>query len=139
DQYLLAVDRLTVVAADGLDAVLADRRGAVAPDLFAEVSLRVHVDLLGARGILEAQLVEAVAAGRAAGADRRLRLGVGQRDADQRLAVVDAAGHERSVWVTADELDDHLHAHARDEQHPEAAASPAVGDADPHRRVVGER
>ena len=63
---LIAVDGLPVIAVNRLGPIVADGAAAVVADLLAQVALGVNEDLLVARGVLEAQLVEAAAAGRAA-------------------------------------------------------------------------
>src|SRR5690606_38794276 len=136
---LVDPDLLGLVVADRLAEVVADAarfvdpgadRGAV-DDRHVPVFLAVDVDLIGPGGIVEAQLVAAAAARRRVGPPAALGRAARDRERIRILAVVDAAGHQRTIRVALEELDQHLHADPRDELRAPAPARPALRAADP--------
>src|SRR5690606_19404681 len=143
---LVDPDLLGLVVADRLAEVVADAarfvdpgadRGAV-DDRHVPVFLAVDVDLLGPGGIVEAQLVAAAAARRRVGPPAALGRAARDRERIRILAVVDAAGHQRTIRVALEELDQHLHADPRDELRAPAFARSALRAADPARRPLAE-
>src|SRR5262245_24273899 len=127
-QRVLATDPGVACAADGLVHA--------ALDAYVHPALRVDEDLLLVLLVLEAQLVEAVAAGRRVALDVGQRLEVGQLVERHVLAVVDAADDDRLVRVAFEELDHDLLADARDGDEAPALAGPRMRDAEPAGAVL---
>src|SRR5262249_23737921 len=103
----LAADGLLLIACDGdgllvadlHELALLDRPRAVAPDVDVEIALGMQVDLLGARGVFERELVEALAARRALGAHAAPRRILGEVERVRPCAVVDRPEHHWTVGI----------------------------------------
>src|SRR6218665_2126513 len=127
---------LVLVAPDGLVPVLEDVLHGIILDVHIHVALGVHEHLLGALLVLETQLVEARTSRRRARAQGALRLLIRQRVGRRAGGVVHAAGDERPVRVTLDEVDDDFLTDARDEHAAPRLAAPRLAHAHPAGTLV---
>src|SRR5690554_2795064 len=118
----------------GLDAFVpfvADADALVVLDVLIPVVLGVDEDLLLARLVLDAQFVEAVAAGAAQALEQAAGLVFRQLTGHRVSAVVQAATDQRLVRVAFEEADQHLHADTRDGDAAPVVAGPAAGHPQP--------
>src|SRR5690554_5647162 len=118
----------------GLDAFVpfvADADALVVLDVLFPVALGVDENLLLARLVLDAQFVEAVAAGAAQALEQAAGLVFRQLTGHRVSAVVQAATDQRLVRVAFEEADQHLHADTRDGDAAPVVAGPAAGHPQP--------
>src|SRR5690554_2657601 len=118
----------------GLDAFVpfvADADTLVVLDVLIPVALGVDEDLLLASLVLDAQFVEAVAAGAAQALEQAAGLVLGQLVGHRVGAVVQAATDQRLVRVAFQKTDQYLHADARDGDAAPVVAGPAAGHPQP--------
>src|SRR5690554_6581931 len=118
----------------GLDAFVpfvADADTLVVLDVLIPVALGVDEDLLLAGLVLDAQFVEAVAAGAAQALEDGSGLVRGQLTGHRVGAVVQAAGDQGLVGVAFQKTDQHFHADARDGDAAPVVAGPAAGHPQP--------
>src|SRR5690554_2677201 len=146
------------VGLDAFVALVADTDALVVPDVLIPVALGVDEDLFFTGPVLDAQFVEAVAAGAAQALEDGSGLVRGQLTGHRVGAVVQAATDQRLVRVAFEEADQNLHADSRDGDaapvvaglaagHPQPAAGVGVGlafavpvelDLDPALFVTGD-
>ena len=131
-------DRHALGAAHALAAVRADRTALVVLDVDLQIFLGLDEDLLAALLVLEADLVEVVGIAALAAAALPAALGRvrGQVVRRHLVAVVDAAGDDRSIRIALQELDHHFLPDARDMDAAEAAPRPVLRDAHPARAFL---
>src|SRR5690554_2050264 len=118
----------------GLDAFVpfvADADTLVVLDVLVPVALGVDEDLLLASLVLDAQFVEAVAAGAAQALEQAAGLVCRQLTGHRVGAVVQAATDQRLVRVAFQKTDQHFHADARDGDAAPVVAGPAAGHPQP--------
>ena len=108
----LGVDR------DHRRLVVADRLLLVVRGSEGHVLLRVDHDLLRARLVLEADLVDATAAGTGLGLDRRARLALGERIGRLERGVVEPTGHHGAIGIALHVLHHDLPVVAGQHQRP---------------------
>src|SRR5690554_7303076 len=119
------------VGFDALVALVADADALVVLDVLIPVALGVDENLLLARLVLDAQFVEAVAAGAAQALEQAAGLVFRQLTGHRVSAVVQAATDQRLVRVAFEEADQHLHADTRDGDAAPVVAGPAAGHPQP--------
>ncbi|MNG84511.1 hypothetical protein D3C79_432490 [compost metagenome] len=95
----------------------------------------MHKQPLAALGILEPQLIEALAL-MGLGAERHLGLAGRQRSRRDIVGVIGTPGDDRLVRIPMQEIHHHFLADTWDGQHPPALPGPRLGHADPTRAVV---
>src|SRR5690554_6494172 len=123
------------VGFDALVALVANADTLVVLDVLIPVALGVNEDLLLAGLVLDAQFVEAVAAGAAQAFEQAAGLVLGQLVEHRVGAVVQAAGDQWLVRVAFEEADQYFHADARDGDAAPVVAGPAAGHPQPAARV----
>ena len=133
---LIAADDSLIGSAHAGAAPSSNDRHAVVEDLLVQIALGANVDAFLARAILEAQLVEALAAGRAARPEPAARLVLGQLEGRTQGGVERRPEDEGLVDVAAEEEDEDLHSDARQELEAPARARPRLHDAQPARAVL---
>src|SRR5690554_6561926 len=119
------------VGFDALVALVADADALVVLDVLIPVALGVDKNLLLARLVLDAQFVEAVAAGAAQALEQAAGLVCRQLVGHRVGTVVQAAGDQRLVRVAFQKTDQHFHADARDGDAAPVVAGPAAGHPQP--------
>src|SRR5690554_6089794 len=119
------------VGFDAFVAFVADADFLVVLDVLVPVALGVDEDLLLARLVLDAQLVEAVAAGAALALEQAAGLVCRQLVGHRVGAVVQAAGDQWLVRVAFQKTDQYFHADARDGDAAPVVAGPAAGHPQP--------
>src|SRR5690606_15473807 len=112
-------------------ALVADTDALVVPDVLIPVALGVDEDLFFPGPVLDAQFVEAVAAGAAQALEDGSGLVRGQLTGHRVGAVVQAATDQRLVRVAFEEADQNLHADSRDGDAAPVVAGPAAGHPQP--------
>src|SRR5690606_39964390 len=112
-------------------ALVADTDALVVPDVLIPVALGVDEDLFFTGPVLDAQFVEAVAAGAAQALEDGSGLVRGQLTGHRVGAVVQAAGDQGLVGVAFQKTDQHFHADARDGDAAPVVAGPAAGHPQP--------
>src|ERR1051326_2394354 len=132
---VVAADVLEAVLADGEVVLVADLLDPIVLDELGLVLLGVDVELLRARLVLEADLVEAGALV-GLGLDAAARLVVRQRPGRHRLAVVERADHHRVVGIALQEVDQDLLADARQVEHAPFLAGERLRHAHPAGAVL---
>src|SRR5690554_2026497 len=118
----------------GLDAFVpfvADADFLVVLDVLVPVALGVDENLLLARLVLDAQFVEAVAAGAAQALEQAAGLVCRQLVGNRVGTVVQAAGDQWLVRVAFQKTDQYFHADARDGEAAPVVAGPAAGHPQP--------
>src|SRR5690554_2615621 len=118
----------------GLDAFVpfvADADALVVLDVLIPVALGVDENLLLARLVLDAQFVEAVAAGAAQALEQAAGLVCRQLVGNRVGTVVQEAGDQRLVRVAFQKTDQYFHADARDGHAAPVVAGPAAGHPQP--------
>src|SRR5690554_2805552 len=119
------------IGLDAFVALMADAEALVVLDVLIPVALGVDENLLLARLVLDAQFVEAVAAGAAQALEQAAGLVFRQLTGHRVSAVVQAATDQRLVRVAFEEADQHLHADTRDGDAAPVVAGPAAGHPQP--------
>src|SRR5690554_5250046 len=119
------------VGFDALVALVADADALVVLDVLIPVALGVAEDLFLAGLVLDAQFVEAVAAGAAQALEQAAGLVLGQLVGHRVGAVVQTAGDQWLVRVAFQKTDQHFHADARDGDAAPVVAGPAAGHPQP--------
>src|SRR5690554_6770980 len=119
------------VGFDAFVPFVADADALVVLDDLIPVALGVDENLLLARLVLDAQFVEAVAAGAAQALEQAAGLVFRQLTGHRVSAVVQAATDQRLVRVAFEEADQHLHADTRDGDAAPVVAGPAAGHPQP--------
>src|SRR5690554_6031456 len=126
----------------GLDAFVpfvADADTLVVLDVLVPVALGVDEDLLLASLVLDAQFVEAVAAGAAQALEQAAGLVCRQLTGHRVGAVVQTATDQRLIRVAFQKTDQYFHADARDGDAAPVVAGPAAGHPQPAAGVgVGQ-
>src|SRR5690554_3695283 len=118
----------------GLDpfvALVTDTDFLVVLDVLFPVALGVDEDLLLTGLVLDAQFVEAVAAGAAQALEQAAGLVLGQLTGHRVGAVVQTAGDQWLVRVAFQKTDQYFHADARDGHAAPVVAGPAAGHPQP--------
>src|SRR5690554_2453432 len=123
------------VGLDAFVAFVADADFLVVLDVLVPVALGVDKDLFFTGPVLDAQFVEAVAAGAAQAFEQAAGLVLGQLVEHRVGAVVQAAGDQWLVRVAFEEADQYFHADARDGDAAPVVAGPAAGHPQPAARV----
>src|SRR5690606_27380214 len=116
---------------DAFVALVADADTLVVLDVLIPVALGVDEDLLLASLVLDAQFVEAVAAGAAQALEQAAGLVCRQLVGHRVGAVVQAATDQRLVRVAFQKTDQYFHADARDGDAAPVVAGPAAGHPQP--------
>src|SRR5690606_28460275 len=116
---------------DAFVALVADADALVVLDVLIPVALGVDEDLLLAGLVLDAQFVEAVAAGAALALEQAAGLVRRQLVGHRVGAVVQTAGDQWLVRVAFEEADQYFHADARDGDAAPVVAGPAAGHPQP--------
>src|SRR5690554_874177 len=119
------------VGLDAFVAFVADADFLVVLDVLVPVALGVDKDLFFTGPVLDAQFVEAVAAGAAQAFEQAAGLVLGQLVEHRVGAVVQAAGDQWLVRVAFQKTDQHFHADARDGDAAPVVAGPAAGHPQP--------
>src|SRR5690554_1725191 len=119
------------VGFDAFVALVANADALVVLDVLIPVALGVDEDLLLASLVLDAQFVEAVAAGAAQALEQAAGLVFRQLTGHRVSAVVQAATDQGLVRVAFEEADQHLHADTRDGDAAPVVAGPAAGHPQP--------
>src|SRR5690554_4070782 len=119
------------VGFDALVALVANADTLVVLDVLIPVALGVDEDLLLANLVLDAQFVEAVAAGAAQALEQAAGLVFRQLTGHRVGAVVQAATDQGLVGVAFQKTDQHFHADARDGDAAPVVAGPAAGHPQP--------
>ena len=119
------------VGLDAFVALVADADALVVLDVLIPVALGVNEDLLLAGLVLDAQFVEAVAAGAAQALEQAAGLVLGQLVGHRVGAVVQTAGDQWLVRVAFQKTDQYFHADARDGHAAPVVAGPAAGHPQP--------
>src|SRR5690554_2980068 len=119
------------VGFDAFVPFVADADALVVLNVLVPVALGVDENLLLARLVLDAQFVEAVAAGAAQALEQAAGLVFRQLTGHRVSAVVQAATDQRLVRVAFEEADQHLHADTRDGDAAPVVAGPAAGHPQP--------
>src|SRR5690606_17089288 len=119
------------VGFDALVALVADADALVVLDVLIPVALGVDKNLHLARLVIDAQFVEAVAAGAAQALEQAAGLVCRQLVGHRVGAVVQTAGDQWLVGVAFQKTDQHFHADARDGDAAPVVAGPAAGHPQP--------
>src|SRR5690554_5404356 len=119
------------VGFDAFVAFVADADGLVVLNVLVPVALGVDEDLFFTGPVLDAQFVEAVAAGAAQALEQAAGLVCRQLVGHRMGTVVQAATDQRLVRVAFEEADQNLHADSRDGDAAPVVAGPAAGHPQP--------
>src|SRR5690554_4587125 len=111
--------------------LMTDTKALVVLDVLVPVTLGVDENLLLARLVLDAQFVEAVAAGAAQALEQAAGLVCRQLVGNRVGTVVQAAGDQWLVRVAFQKTDQYFHADARDGHAAPVVAGPAAGHPQP--------